>query len=132
MMTSGDMGLPAPVQGGEVDDDVMAAVAPEDPDKPKDTGEDFGFVRRIATRPSEAALAAIEAVYADTPTVLAAIEAVVADGTEVVYALGLPRQRSLDRRHPRGRRRGDGLRRRDPRARRQDRPGERRRRRRDP
>ena len=88
MLTSGDMGLPAPVQGGEVDDDVMAAVGPEDPDKPKDTGEDFGFVRRIATRPSEAALAAIEAVYADTPTVLAAIQAVVAEGTEVVYALG--------------------------------------------
>ena len=88
MMTSGDMGLPAPVQGGEVDDDVMAAVAPEDPDKPKDTGQDFGYVRRIATRPSEAALAAIEAVYASVPTVLAAIEATVADGTEVVYALG--------------------------------------------
>ena len=88
MMTSGDMGLPAPVQGGEVDDNVMAAVAPEDPDEPKDTGQDFGYVRRIATNPSEVALAAIEAAYGHVPTVLAAIEATVSDGTEVVYALG--------------------------------------------
>ncbi len=88
MMTSGDMGLPAPVQGGEVDDNVMAAVAPEDPETPKDTGQEFGYVRRIATHPSAAALAAIEAVYGHVPTVLAAIEATVSDGTEVVYALG--------------------------------------------
>ena len=88
MMTSGDMGLPAPVQGGEVDDEVMAAVAPTDPDEPKDTGQDFGYVRRIAERPSEVALAAIDAVYGDTPTVLRAIEATVSDATEVVYALG--------------------------------------------
>ena len=88
MMTSGDMGLPAPVQGGEVDDEVMAAVAPADPDTPKDTGQDFGYVRRIAERPSEVAMAAIEAVYGDTPTVLKAIEATVSAETEVVYALG--------------------------------------------
>jgi len=88
MMTSGDMGLPAPVQGGEVDDNVMAAVAPEDPDKAKDTGQEFGYVRRIATRPSEAALTAIDEVYRHVPTVLAAIEATVSDGTEVVYSLG--------------------------------------------
>jgi len=45
-------------------------------------------VRRIASRPSERALAAIEAVYGGTPTVLAAIKAVVADGIEVVFAEG--------------------------------------------
>ena len=88
MMTSGDMGLPAPVQGGEVDDDVMAAVVTDDPDVPKDTGEEFGYVRRIATKPSEAAESAIAEIWGHVPTVLAAIEATVSDGTEVVYALG--------------------------------------------
>ena len=76
MFASGDMGLPAPVQGGEVDDAVMAAVAAE-PEEPKNTGADFGFVRRIATHPSEPALAAIDAVWGDTPTVLTAIKAIV-------------------------------------------------------
>jgi len=94
MMTSGDMGLPAPVQGGEVADDVMAAVAgdetdsSEDSEAPKDTGEEFGFVRRIATRPSEPAEAAIAEIWGHIPTVLASIEATVSDATEVVYALG--------------------------------------------
>jgi beta-glucosidase len=87
MFASGDMGLPAPVQGGEVDDAVMAAVAPAS-EKPKDTGAEFGFVRRIAKRPSDAALAAIDAIWGDTPTVRTAIEAIVSEGTEVVYALG--------------------------------------------
>lgn len=73
MFTSGDMGLPAPVQGGEVNDDVMAAVIPAGPDEARDTGQDFGYVRRIATRPSEAALAAIDAAYGHVPTVLSAI-----------------------------------------------------------
>ncbi len=93
MFASGDMGLPAPVQGGEVADDVVAPVAAvadanAKPDKPHDTGDDFGYVRRIATRPSEVALGAIEAVYSHVPTVLASIEAMVSDATEVVYALG--------------------------------------------
>jgi beta-glucosidase-like glycosyl hydrolase len=91
MMTSGDMGLPAPVQGGEVADDVMAPVATEeaeDTETPKDTGADFGFVRRIATRPSEPAEAAIEEIWGHVPTVLASIEATVSADTEVVYALG--------------------------------------------
>jgi beta-glucosidase len=94
MMTSGDMGLPAPVQGGEVADDVMAAVASDDTESsdnteaPKDTGEEFGFVRRIATRPSEPAEAAIGEIWGHVPTVLASIEATVSDATEVVYALG--------------------------------------------
>ena len=88
MMTSGDMGLPAPVQGGEVADDVLAAVAIEEAEAPKDTGEEFGFVRRIATRPSEPAEAAIEEIWGHVPTVLDAIEATVSDSTEVVYALG--------------------------------------------
>ena len=89
MMTSGDMGLP-PVLGGETD--VEPEALPEavgDAAEPSGgTGDDFGFVRRIATRPSEVALAAIEAAYSDVPTVLDAIEAVVAEKTEVVYALG--------------------------------------------
>lgn len=94
MMTSGDMGLPAPVQGGEVADDVMAAVASDDttssddPKAPKDTGEDFGFVRRIATRPSEPAEAAIGEIWGHVPTVLASIRATVSEATDVVYALG--------------------------------------------
>lgn len=94
MMTSGDMGLPAPVQGGEVADDVMAAVASDgtessdDTEAPKDTGEEFGFVRRIARRPSEPAEAAIGEIWGHVPTVLAAIEATVSDATDVVYALG--------------------------------------------
>ena len=87
MFASGDMGLPAPVQGGEVADDVVAAVSAE-PEKPKNTGDDFGFVRRIATHPSEAAMTAIEAVWGETPTVLNAIKAIVSDKTDVVYALG--------------------------------------------
>lgn len=86
MMMSGDMGLPAPVQGGEVDDSVMAVVAEED--KPKDTGEEFDFVRRIAARPSEPAEAGVARIWGHVPTVLAAIEATVSDSTEVVYALG--------------------------------------------
>ena len=86
MMTSGDMGLP-PVLGGETD--LPPGDSAEPPaEESGGTGDDFGFVRRVATRPSEAALAAIAAAYPDTPTVLDAIEAVVADGTEVVYALG--------------------------------------------
>ena len=95
MFASGDMGLPAPVQGGEVDDGVLASVAPEKPEakkfedeKPKNTGADFGFVRRIATHPSAAALAAIDAIWGETPTVLTAIQAMVSDATEVIYALG--------------------------------------------
>ena len=57
MIASGDMGLPAPVQGGEVADDVMAPVAaPQrrrlNPDRPRNTGDDYGFVRRVALRPS--------------------------------------------------------------------------------
>ena len=94
MITSGDMGLP-PVLGGETDVEPGVAAEPDDTpvgepsaDESGGTGADFGFVRRIATRPSDVALAAIEAAYTDTPTVLDAIEAVVADGTEVVYALG--------------------------------------------
>ena len=86
MMTSGDMGLPAPVQGGEVDDDVMAVVAEDD--KPNDVGEEFGYVRRIATTPSEPAEAAIAQIWGQVPTVLAAVEATVSEDTEVVYALG--------------------------------------------
>jgi beta-glucosidase len=92
MFASGDMGLPAPVQGGEVADDVVAPVAAAtpaaDPDKPRDTGDDFGFVRRIAIRPSDAAMAAVNAAYAHVPTVLDSIKAVVSDNTTVVYALG--------------------------------------------
>ncbi len=91
MFASGDMGLPAPVQGGEVADDVVAPIAAtieQTPDTPYDTGADFGYVRRIATRPSDAALSAIEAVYSHVPTVLASIEAIVSPSTQVVYALG--------------------------------------------
>ena len=94
MMTSGDMALP-PVLGGELDAEPAEAPAHDaDPvDEPTietsgGTGDDFGFVRRIATHPSARALAAIEAVYTDTLTVLDSIRAVVGDGTEVVYALG--------------------------------------------
>jgi beta-glucosidase-like glycosyl hydrolase len=94
MMTSGDMALP-PVLGGELDDEQVEAPAREEnsvdepaPGTSGGTGDDFGFVRRIATHPSERALAAIEAVYTDTLTVFDSIRAVVADGTEVVYALG--------------------------------------------
>ena len=89
MLTNGDMGLPAPVLDGE---SVLPHRAPPrtiaEQAESEGTGKDFGFVRRIATRPSETSLAAIDAVYADTPTVLAAIESIVADGTEVVFALG--------------------------------------------
>ena len=94
MMTSGDMALP-PVLGGELDAEPAEAPAHDaDPvDEPTietsgGTGDDFGFVRRIATHPSARALAAIEAVYTDTLTVLDSIRTVVGDGTEVVYALG--------------------------------------------
>jgi beta-glucosidase len=89
MLTNGDMGLPAPVLDGE---SVLPSPSTTENDgeqaESEGTGKDFGFVRRIATRPSETSLAAIDAVYADTPTVLAAIESVVAEGTEVVFALG--------------------------------------------
>ena len=90
MLASGEMGLPAPVLDGEtvLAHRTAAEVAAEPAGEPEGTGQDFGFVRRIGRRPSEAALAAIEAVYTDTPTVLAAIEATVIDGTEVVYAQG--------------------------------------------
>ena len=94
MMTSGDMALP-PVLGGELDAEPTEAPARvEDPvdessaETSGGTGDDFGFVRRIATHPSARALAAIEAAYPNTLTVLDSIRAVVADGTEVVYALG--------------------------------------------
>jgi beta-xylosidase len=89
MLTNGDMGLPAPVLDGEsVLPSPSATENGEEHAEAEGTGKDFGFVRRIATRPSEASLAVIDAVYADTPTVLAAIESIVADGTEVVFALG--------------------------------------------
>lgn len=92
MIACGDMGLPAPVQGGEVDDDVMAPLAAEAPAPAREasgnTGDDFGYVRRIATQPSEPGLAAVEAVYGHVPTVLASIEAIVSGTTNVVYALG--------------------------------------------
>jgi beta-glucosidase-like glycosyl hydrolase len=91
MLTNGDMGLPAPVLGGEsVLPEPTRADTPdavEDPES-EGTGKDFGFVRRIGVRPSEVAMAAIDAVYADTPTVLAAIRAIVAPGTDVVFAQG--------------------------------------------
>ena len=89
MLTNGDMGLPAPVLDGESVLPTPSATETDDEQAESEgTGKDFGFVRRIATRPSETSLAAIDAVYADTPTVLAAIESIVADGTEVVFALG--------------------------------------------
>jgi len=88
MLAGGDMGLPAPVLDGESVLPPEAAAESEPDAEPQGTGADFGFVRRIASRPSERALAAIEAVYGGTPTVLAAIKAVVADGIEVVFAEG--------------------------------------------
>jgi beta-glucosidase len=91
MLTNGDMGLPAPVLGGESvlpEPDPAEEPAAGETSESEGTGADFGFVRRIALRPSETALAAIDVVYGDTPTVLSAIEAVVADATEVVYAQG--------------------------------------------
>ncbi len=91
MLTGGDMGLPAPVLDGESvlpEPAVVAEPGPESSGTSDGTGEDFGFVRRIGLRPNEKAMAAIDAVYGDTPTVLAAIAAIVADDTEVVYAQG--------------------------------------------
>jgi beta-glucosidase len=89
MLTNGDMGLPAPVLGGEsVLPSPSAAEDDEEQAESEGTGKDFGFVRRIATHPSATSMAAIDAVYAETPTVLAAIESMVADSTDVVYALG--------------------------------------------
>jgi beta-glucosidase-like glycosyl hydrolase len=90
MLTNGDMGLPAPVLDGE---SVLPASSPteeigDEEAESEGTGKDFGFVRRIANRPSDTSLAAIDAVYADTATVLSAIEAIVAEGTEVVFAQG--------------------------------------------
>jgi beta-glucosidase len=91
MLTNGDMGLPAPVLDGE---SVLPAPTVSDetvPDAEAEsggTGQDFGFVRRIGLRPSDKAMAAIDAVYGDTPTVLSAIEAIVNDNTQVVFAQG--------------------------------------------
>ena len=101
MMTSGDMALP-PVLGGETDVEPDAETEPDEKhtNEPSaeatgGTGDDFGFVRRIATHPSERALAAIEAVYADTPTVLDSIKSLVTRRGGCVRA-GMQRQRSLD------------------------------------
>jgi len=98
MMTSGDMSLPSADTGKDdapaaehapAPIDAAAAQEPTDSTAEVDgTGADFGFIRRIATHPSEVTLAAIAAVYPDTPTVLDAIEGVVSDDTEVVHALG--------------------------------------------
>ena len=90
MLTNGDMGLPAPVLEGA---SVLPSPTPADEITPDEaefegTGKDFGFVRRIGLRPSERSMTAIDAVYADTPTVLSAIESIVAVDTEVVYAQG--------------------------------------------
>ena len=133
MMTSGDMGLPAPVQGGEVDDDVMAAVAPRGSRQAE--GHRPGLRLRPAHRdPPVRGRAGGHrgGLRRHVPTVLAAIEATVSDGTEVVYALGCHVNDPSTDGIPEAVERGDGLRRRDPRPRRQDRPGERRGRRRDP
>jgi beta-glucosidase-like glycosyl hydrolase len=90
MLTNGDMGLPAPVLDGEsvLPTPSSADSNADELDDSEGTGKDFGFVRRIATRPSETSLAAIDAVYADTPTVLSAIEAIVDLDTDVVFAQG--------------------------------------------
>lgn len=91
MLASGDMRLPAPVLGGEADDAVKTRSQADDgpvSDEPTDTGQEFGFVRRIATRPTQVALEAVDAVYARTPTILSAIQAVVSDATEVLFSQG--------------------------------------------
>ncbi len=91
MLTNGDMGLPAPVLDGESvlpTPNTADATLPDETAESEGTGKDFGFVRRIGLRPNETAMAAIDAVYGDTPTVLSAIEAIVAQETEVVFAQG--------------------------------------------
>ena len=124
MLTNGDMGLPAPVLDGEsVLPSPSLTESNDDQPESEGTGKDFGFVRRIATRPSETSLAAIDAVYADTPTVLSAIESIVADGTEVVFALGCHVNDPSTQGIPEAVAAAIGLRRGDRRPRRQDRVG---------
>ena len=83
MLTNGDMGLPAPVLDGE-------SVLPT-PSRPTETRRTRQRNRRARARISASsgasvfarprrAMAAIDAVYADTPTVSRAIESIVAEG----------------------------------------------------